>query len=481
MGKKIPMWQIALILLVLIALLIYTLVIIGGTVHIPIAATAAIASLIAIKNGFKWSFLEKAMINGISRAMQAILILFVIGMVISTWIAGGIVPAMIYYGLMIIKPSIFLVASMLLCSIVALSTGSSWTTAGTAGIALIGIGAGLGLPLPIVAGSIISGAYFGDKMSPLSDTTNLAPAMAGSNLFEHIKHMVFTVTPSYIIAMVIFAVLGMRITNSSEVNMNEVAVLMNGLRDNFYISPLLLIPPCLIIAMVIFKVPALPGLFGGALLGVICAAVFQGENFGEVATVISYGGYVSETGIDFVDTLLSRGGMSSMYGTVGIILCAMCFGGVLDSTNMLASICDVMLKVAKSTGLLVTMVVISCIAVNAAASDQYLSIVLPGRMFKTAFEDRKLKAKNLSRCLEDAGTITSCLIPWNTCGAAMSSSLGVATVAYAPYCFLNLINPLVSIFYGFTGITMEKMTDAEYEEILEQRRLDNEIAANALA
>lgn len=481
MGRKIPMWQILMIIAILIALLIYTLVFVGGTVHIPIATTAAIAALVAIKNGFKWSFLEKAMINGISRAMQAILILFVIGMVIATWIAGGIVPAMIYYGLMIIKPSIFLVASMLLCSIVALATGSSWTTAGTAGIALIGIGSGLGLPLPIVAGSIISGAYFGDKMSPLSDTTNLAPAMAGTNLFEHIKHMVFTVTPSYIIAMIIFAFLGMRISGANEVDMNGVAVLMDGIESNFYISPLLLIPPCLIIAMVVFKVPALPGLFGGAILGVICAAVFQGESFGPVATVVAYEGYVSETGIEFVDSLLSRGGMVSMYGTVGIILCAMCFGGVLDSTNMLASICEVMLKVAKNTGLLVTMVVISCIAVNAAASDQYLSIVLPGRMFKTAFEDRKLKAKNLSRCLEDAGTITSCLIPWNTCGAAMSSSLGVATVAYAPYCFLNLINPLISIFYGFTGITMEKMTDAEYEEILEQRKLDNELAQSSLA
>ncbi len=481
MGKKIPMWQIVMILCILIALLIYTLVIVGGSVHIPIATTAAIASLVAIKNGFKWSFLEKAMINGISRAMQAILILLVIGMVIATWIAGGIVPAMIYYGLMIIKPSIFLVASMLLCSIVSLATGSSWTTAGTAGIALIGIGAGLGLPLPIVAGSIISGAYFGDKMSPLSDTTNLAPAMAGSNLFDHIKHMVYTVTPSYIIALILFAILGMRISNASNVDMNSVDILMQGLKENFYISPLLLIPPCLIIAMVVFKVPALPGLFGGAILGVICAAAFQGGSFGEVATVVAYSGYVSETGIEFVDTLLTRGGMTSMYGTVGIILCAMCFGGVLDSTNMLGSICDVMLKVAKNTGLLVTMVIISCIAVNAAASDQYLAIVLPGRMFKTAFEDRKLKPKNLSRCLEDAGTITSCLIPWNTCGAAMSSSLGVPTVEYIPYCFLNLINPLVSIFYGFTGITMEKMTEEEYQEILEQRKLDIELAANALA
>lgn len=480
MGRKIPMWQICLLLAILVGLLIYTLVFVGGTVHIPLITAAAIAAIISVANGWKWRFLETAMINGISRSMQAILILFVIGMVIATWIAGGIVPSMIYYGLMIIKPSIFLIASMVLCSIVALSTGSSWTTAGTAGIALIGIGAGLGIPLPIVAGSIISGAYFGDKMSPLSDTTNLAPAMAGSDLFEHIKHMIYTVTPSYIIAMIAFAVLGMKAAGG-EVDMSGVTTLMDGLKANFTITPLLIIPPCLVIAMVVLKIPALPGLLGAAVLGVVCSAVFQGGSFAETATVIAYGGYVSETGIEFVDALLSRGGMSSMYETVGIIISAMCFGGILDSTNMLASICGAMLKVAKNTGLLVTMVVISCVAVNAAAADQYLSIVLPGRMFKAAFEDRKLKAKNLSRCLEDAGTITSCLVPWNTCGAAMATSLGVPTVAYLPYCVLNYVNPLVSIFYGFTGISMEKMSDEEYEEMLKQRELDNELAAKALA
>lgn len=482
MGRKIPMWQICTLLLFLITLLIYTLVVIKGSVHIPLAVSAALAAIIAIANGWRWSFLETAMINGISRAMQATLILFVIGMVISTWIAAGIVPTMIYYGLLIIKPSIFLIASMLLCSIVSLSTGSSWTTAGTAGVALMGIGAGLGLPLPVVAGSVISGAYFGDKMSPLSDTTNLAPAMAGASLFDHIRHMVYTVTPSYLLALIGFAILGMKLSgHQTAADLSSMSELLNGLSQNFNLTPLLLLPPCLVVAMVIFRIPALPGLMGAAVLGILCAALFQGENLLQVATVVAYGGYVSHTGIPFVDTLLTRGGMSSMYDTVGIITCAMCFGGILDGTNMLASICQSLLKVAKNTGLLVTMVIVSCIAVNAAAADQYLAIVLPGRMFRTAFEDRRLKPKNLSRCLEDSATITSCLIPWNTCGAAMSSSLGVATIQYIPYCFLNLINPIVSIFYGFTGITMEPMSEAEYDEILRQRGLETEQAARILS
>jgi NhaC family Na+:H+ antiporter len=479
MGKKIPMWQVLIIMAVMIASLVWTVLIVEGYVHMALLISALVAALFAIANGYKWAYLEKGVINNIGRSMQAILILFTVGILIGTWIAGGIVPALIYYGLMILSPGIFLVAACLICCIVSLSTGSSWTTAGTVGIALIGVGTGLGIPPAMAAGAIISGAYFGDKMSPLSDTTNLAPAMAGSTLFEHVRHMIYTTGPSLIIALILYGILGMG--HGGNADTSQVDTLMSLMRENFYISPILIIPPLCVIAMVVFKVPALPGLFGGVILGVICAVAFQGADLGQVVTITAYDGFVSETGNEFVDSLLTRGGFSGMYYSIGLVICALSFGGILDSANVLRSICEVLLKRAKTTGSLVLVTIVTCIVVNFTACDQYLSIVIPGRMYKEAFEDRHLKNKNLSRCLEDAGTLTSPLVPWNTCGTFQSTTLGVATAAYWPYCFLNLINPFVSIFYGFTGITMQKMTDEEYEECMRQRELDAELAARSMA
>lgn len=480
MGRRIPLWQILLVMLVLIASLMWTILIIeDGYVHIPLIITAIFGTIIAKANGFKWSYIEKGIINNIGRSMQAILILLTVGMLIGTWIAGGIVPAMIYYGLMIMSPSVYLFATCLICSIVSLATGSSWTTAGTVGVALIGIGAGLGIPMGMAAGAIISGAYFGDKMSPLSDTTNLAPAMSGSSLFEHIKHMFYTTGPSFVLALILYALLGMG-RNSDGASMSQVEILMAAMQDNFNISLIMLIPPLFIIAMVMFRIPALPGLIVGVVLGVICAVVFQGGNAGEVITIIAYDGYILESGNEFVDELLTRGGLQSMYYTVGLIICAMCIGGVLDTTNMLRILCEYLLKLAKGTGSLVLITVVTCIVTNATASDQYLSLILPGRMYKEEFENRRLKNKNLSRVLEDSGTLTSPLVPWNTCGTYQATTLGVPTLVYFPYCFLNLINPLISIFYGFTGITMEKMTDEEYEECMRQRALDAELVAKTM-
>ncbi len=479
MGKRIPMWQILLVLLVLMLALYWTIAGYDASPHTALIIAAIFGAIIAILNGFKWAYIEKGIINNIGRSMQAILILLTIGMLVGTWIAGGIVPALIYYGLMILSPGIFLVATCLICAVVSLATGSSWTTAGTVGIALIGVGSGLGIPIEMAAGAIISGAYFGDKMSPLSDTTNLAPAMAGANLFDHIRHMIKTTGPSLIIALIIFGVLGMG-HNGQNVDMSQVDNLMGTLKENFYISPILIIPPLLVIAIVVCKVPALPGLLGGVVLGALCAVAFQGANIGDLVSNVAYGGFVSETGNEFIDELLTRGGLTSMYYTVALILCAMCIGGVLDSTNMLKILCEHLLKFAKGTGSLVFITIITCIVVNIAASDQYLSLVLPGRMYKDAYEDRRLKNKNLSRVLEDSGTLTSPLVPWNTCGTYQSTTLGVDTFAYLPYCFLNLINPFVSLFYGITGITMEKMSDEEYEACMRQRALDVELAAKTM-
>lgn len=478
MGRRIPLWQVLLVIAFMIGSLMYTIVIVEGYMHCALVLSGAFAACIAIANGYKWSYLEKGILRNIDSSMQALLILLTVGMLIGTWIAGGVIQAMIYYGLMILNPKIFLVAVCIICSIVSLATGSAWTTAGTVGIAFMGIGSALGIPEAMTAGAIISGAYFGDKMSPLSDSTNLAAAMGGSNLFDHVKHMVWTVTPSYIIAIVLYGIIGMRFGDGTA-SMDAVTELMDGLKDNFYISPLLLIPPVCVILLVVFKIPAMPGLYGGVLLGAVFAMIFQKDSFGNLLGLVMYDGYTSETGIAFIDELLTRGGLASMFYSAVLVLCAMVVAGVLDAADMLNIVCEKILKFCKSTGSLVLVVLISCIACNILAADQYVAIVLPGRMFKEEFENRRLKNKNLSRCLEDAGTITSSLVPWTTCGAYMSTTLGVATTAYFPYAFLNLINPFVSLFYGFTGITMEKMTDEEYEAVMKKRQLDKEQMAQA--
>ena len=496
MGRKIPLWQAFLSILFTIIALMYCLGVFGmifgkawacdyGEVHIALICSAIFASIIAILNGYKWSFLEAGILASINRSMQAILILAVVGCLIGSWIAAGVVPAMIYYGLMILKPSIFLFAGCILCLIVSIATGSSWTTAGTIGIALIGVGAGLGVNPAMTAGAVVSGGYFGDKMSPLSDTTNLAPAMAGSTLFDHIRHMVFTVTPSICIALVIYLILGFKV-NNKEVDMSAVTEMQKALTDNFNINLWLLIPPCVVIAIVALKTPAIPGLIGGTALGCIFGSIFNGVTLAEWPNYLHYGFEFSDPDsvMPQIVDLLTRGGMNSMMWTINLILCAMCFGGVMDASGQLGAIAEVMLKIAKGTGGLVTATILTCIFMNIIAGDQYLSIVLPGRMYKTAFEDRKLAPKNLSRCLEDAGTITSCLVPWNTCGATMQTFLTVKTWGgpgggYGRWAFLNWINPLVSIFYGFTGITMEKMTDEQYAKILEERKREQEEALEA--
>ncbi len=422
--------------------------------HIPLIAAAAVAGTVAALHGIPWKEIQAGMVHGIGLAMGAILILLVVGTMIGTWILGGVVPTMIFYGLKILSPGIFLVMTMLICSIVSLGTGSSWSTAGTVGLALIGVGAALGIPLPIVAGAIISGAYFGDKMSPLSDTTNLAPAMAGTDLFSHIRHMVYTTVPAFVIALILYAVIGMQYAGGT-LEAQQIDTMRGAMQTNFFIHPLLLLPPVLVIAMVVARVPPLPALFGGTLIGGICAVATQSSSLADVIAA-AHSGYVSATGIPEVDDLLSSGGLMNMMETIGLIICALSFGGIMERSGMLEVIARALLHTIRGTGSLVATTALSCIGMNAVASDQYISIVIPGRMYKKAFEERGLDPKNLSRVLEDSGTLTSPLIPWNTCGAFMWATLGVHPLAYLPYAFLNLLTPVVSLFYGFTGITMTK-------------------------
>lgn len=442
----------------------------AGPNQIALCVGAIVAGLIGWKNGMTWEELERSIVSGISIALGAIMILFAVGSLIGSWILSGTVPTMIYYGLILLDADIFYVASCFICAFISLSIGSSWTVAGTIGVALIGIAAGLGLSLDITAGAIISGAYFGDKMSPLSDTTNLAPAVVGTDLFVHIQHMMWTTIPSITIAMVIFTFLGMSESASGVADRLDAMLLL--LDENFVIHPLMLTPLAVLLIMALKRYPALPVILTGALAGCIFAVSFQqaalyqfvNEDIHPVLALIKgtwqvlYSGYVSHTGNETLDDLLSRGGMGSMLSTVWLILSAMVFGAVMDATGLLSRLVAGVLSLATTVRSLIFTTVATSIGINILAADQYIAIVLPGRMYKREFQRQGLDVKNLSRTLEDAGTITSPLVPWNTCGAYMSATLGVATLAYLPYCLFNLINPLVAVLYGITGFKIAPAT-----------------------
>ena len=455
--KEIRLGMVLIPVVFLIIALSVTVGVFKLTPHIPLIAAAAVAACVAVFHKHPWKEVQDGMVHGIMLAMSAILILMVVGTMIGTWILGGVVPSMIYYGLKVLSPAIFLVATLIVCSIVSLGTGSSWSTAGTVGVALIGVGQGLGIPVSMVAGAIISGAYFGDKMSPLSDTTNLAPAVAGTDLFSHIRHMVYTTAPGYVLCIILYGWLGARFSGGV-LEAGKVETILSTLKSNFFMHPILLLAPLFVIVMVVKKIPPLPALLAGTLLGGIFAMIAQSSSLAEVISS-AHSGFVSQTGVEIVDELLTRGGLKSMMDTVALIICALSFGGIMEKTGMLEVLARALLKRVRRTGSLVATTIFSSIGMNIIASDQYMAIVIPGRMYKKAFDAQGLHPKNLSRCLEDAGTLSSPLIPWNSCGAFMHATLGVSPLLYLPYAFLNLANPIVSIFYGYTGITMEKVKD----------------------
>ncbi len=440
-----------------------------GSNQIVLILSAALAAVIASRTGIRWHSLRDGIVKTISSAMPSILILLLIGSLAGTWLLGGIVPAMIYYGLKIIHPSIFLFTACVVSAIVSLATGSSWSTVATLGIALLGIGITLGYHEGLVAGAIISGAYFGDKLSPLSDTTNLAPAMAGTDLFTHIRYMALTTGPSMTIALVIFLIIGFSSgTMQSEVDLENV---LHAIDNTFNINLVLFIVPALVIFLIIRKVAPLPSLLAGTLLGALAALIFQSDVLHQVSGVpdnklqSAYIGIMKSMYTDIsistenpkVNELLSSGGMSGMLNTIWLIISAMIFGGVMDAAGFLRRITQSIITYARSTGSLVTSTASTCLFFNVTASDQYLAIVVPGRMFAEIYEKRGLAPENLSRTLEDSGTVTSVLIPWNTCGAYQSTVLGVPTITYLPYCFFNIISPFMTILFAYLDIKIKKL------------------------
>jgi NhaC family Na+:H+ antiporter len=458
-GQPIPGWAALVPVVALVGFLSLFILILPdrypefeGTGHLPLILAATTGGIVARAYGWSWTTLQGGIGKAIGMAMSAMLILLVIGLLMGTWLVSGVVPALVDWGLSLLSPSFFLPTACAVCSVVSLVSGSSWSTAGTVGIAMIGIGGALGIDPAMTAGAVISGAYFGDKLSPMSDTTNLAPAMAGAELFEHIRHQVLTTGPAWLIAMVVYTVLSLGTDVS--VDGNEVAGIQSAIVEGYSPGLVHVIPPAVVLVLVLRRMPALPTLLLGAGLGA-ALALAQGTGADQVITA-ALSGHVAQTGNAGVDDLLSRGGMLEMSSTVILILCAMSFGGVMERTGMLQTLANKLLSLAKSTGSLIAVTVLTAAGINVVAGDQYISIVVPGRMYGTAFAEQGLHPKNLSRAIEDGGTITSALIPWNTCGAFMSATLMVSTGAYLPYAVLNYVNPLISILFGYLGITIAK-------------------------
>ena len=433
----------------LIIIMAAAIVLFAADPHIPMLIGTAFAALMALRLGFEWREIEGAMVSGITKALQSIIILTVIGVLIGTWVLSGVVPTMIYYGLKVIDPTYFLVTTMVIASITSLATGSSWGTAGTIGIALMGVARGLSIPAPIAAGAIISGAYFGDKMSPLSDTTNLAPAMAGTDVFTHVKHMLVSNGLTYAVSLIVFLVIGLR-HGSGNADLTSIDALMVGIESHFTITPWLLLPPLIVIIVVAKKMPAIPGIFLGAVLGMVFAPIFQGAHLGDILNASMYG-YVSETGIEMIDSLLTAGGLEGMMYSISLTLLAMMFGGIMEETGQLDVIVHALLKNVQSITGLISLTLATGIFSNVTMPEQYISIMIPGRMFAKTYRDRGLHPKTLSLVLETGGTLTSALVPWNTCGAFMFSVLGVSAFEYAPWAILNYLTPLTVIVLTALG------------------------------
>ncbi|MGY6554584.1 MAG: Na+/H+ antiporter NhaC [Wenzhouxiangella sp.] len=430
-----------------------------GPNQIALLVAAAIGVIIALRNGYRWEQIQDGITGGISIALGAILIILMVGALIGTWLLSGVVPTMIYYGLELLNPAWFYAATCLICAVVAISIGSSWTTAATIGVALIGVAAGLDQSLAITAGAVLSGAYFGDKMSPLSDTTNLAPAVSGAELFAHIRYMSWVAIPALILAVLGYLVLGG--VKGAQADTSSLVLMQQQLDELFNINAFMLVPLLVLFGLAVARVPALPSIFIGAMLGGIWALLFQpaqvaamasGENWLakiQVVWLTLADGTSVDTGDSGLDRLLSGGGMSSMLNTVWLVLCAMTFGAVMESTGLLRKLLEAIVRLVKTTASLIATTILTAFGTNVMTADQYMAIVLPGRMFRAEFRERGLDPRVLSRSLEGGATITSPLVPWNTCAVFMFGVLGVSPLQYAPYAFFLFLVPIIGILYAY--------------------------------
>lgn len=457
--RKPQLWEALVPVLGMTIIIVVTILKWGLEPHIPIVMACLLAALMAKRIGCSWNDIRSGMLESIFRAVEALVIVMIVGMLIGTWVQAGIVPGMVYYGLELISPSAFLLTGAILCAVVSMATGSAWTSSGTIGIALMGIAAGLGVNPALAAGMVISGAYFGDKLSPLSDSTNVAAAAAETNLYDHVGAMMYTTIPSFIIALIIYGVIGIKF-GGGDFDASRVKLIQETLLAEFKITPWILLPPIFVIISAVKRIPAIPSLLAGSMIGGIWAMIFQGKSIGDVLMAFHYG-YSSETGVQVVDKLLSRGGVDSMMWTISLIIFALAFGGILEKARFAEVIMEKIIAGIKTVGGLVLATIITGIVSDFVLTDQYLSILVPGRMFAPVYDKMGLERRFLSRTLEDGGTLWSPMFPWNGCGAYQSATLGVATFAYFPFAFMNLINPILAVIFAYMGIAVFRKKEKE--------------------
>ena len=473
-NNKLSILEAIIPIIILVGMLAYNVFIFGddslsGSNQFILLMGAAVASMIGFKNKVSFSLMMNEVAENVKTTSSAIFILLMVGALAGTWLVSGIIPTMIYYGLQILNPTIFLPACLIICAVISVATGSSWTTAATVGIALIGIAEALGIPLGMTAGAVLSGAYFGDKMSPMSDTTNLAPAMAGTDLFTHIKYMAYTTIPTFIITLIIFVIIGLTLNVNGEAA--DTVEMLRDIDKAFNINPWLFLVPIIVIGLITKKTPPLIALTAGTILAAIFALFFQPQIIMNIAGATelnfnsAYKGLMTAitvkttivTDNEILADLFTSGGMAKMMGTIWLILCAMVFGGIMDAIGALAKISSYMLQLFDSIFGLFASTVFTCIGLNFTASDQYLAIVVPGKMYSKAFKEKGLAPENLSRTLEDSGTVTSVLIPWNTCGAYHSNVLGVSVADYFVYAIFNWLSPFTTLFFAALNIKIRQI------------------------
>ncbi len=468
--KKPKIWQSLVVLLIMIAALSVGIIVFGSDAHVPMIFGVAAAAIMALCLGYKWSQIETFMVNGIAKSLQSVLILILIGVLIGVWIVAGVVPSMIYYGLTILKPQIFFFACLIICSITSLATGSSWGTMGTMGVALLGIAGGLGMNVGITVGAIVSGAYFGDKLSPLSDTTNLAPSMAGTDVITHVKHMLPSTLITYGAVAIFFLVFGFIKYNGDSVDLNTVNLYKETLKDTFFISPILFIPPIAVIVAIALKMPAIPGIFIGVVVGAIMGLICQNECTVGSIFLCGMDGYSASTGIEGIDDLLSTGGIMNMTFSITMIVIAMMFGGIMEETGLLGVLVDRLKKLAKRPAGLVLMTEITCFASNAIVPDQYISLIIPGRMYSEEYDKMGLSPSSLSNALESAGTVSSALIPYNTCGSYIYTTLGVSVLQYGPWAIFNWLMPIVTYVFALFGFNIRNKDGVTLYKLKKQNK-----------
>ncbi|KJS88138.1 MAG: sodium:proton antiporter [Peptococcaceae bacterium BICA1-8] len=456
--KKLPLLLACLPILVVIVMGLMSVVKWKAGMHTPLIGSIIVAALVGKYIGISWDEMEKGLVEGVSRALPALFIMLIVGTIIGSWIAGGIIPTLIYYGLKLISPNVLVPAAALVTAIVSLSTGTSFTSLATVGLALMATGVSMGFPAPLVAGAVISGAYFGDKLSPLSDTTNLAPAMVGCTLFEHVGHMLWDTIPAFLISLIMYYFIGLKYATSSMVQPEQIQAIFTGLENSFTISPLLLLIPIITIILAIKKVPAIPALVCVSFLGVLCAMFFQGVSFGGILNAVT-SGYKSNTEIAMVDSLLSRGGIVSMGGTIILLTFATALGGILEKIGSLEVILNSIMKRVKSNGQLMLATLFSGLAIAFATGAQLLAVIVPARMFVPAFKERNLHPKNLSRAAEAAGTVGINLVPWSVPAIFAHNILGVEPIQFIPYIFFAYLVIIINAIYGYTGFSIAKISE----------------------